>query len=170
MLKNLFTRTKTDQSEALYAAIVAAARQPRFYADWGVPDTMDGRFDILMLHMFLVLDRLHVEGPAAAAFAQALTDRFFASLDAALREAGVGDLTVGKKVRKMAEAFYGRVSAYQASLKVEDDTLRDALARNVFAGIEVNHATDLANWTRLAHAALAKQSWTDLAAGTVRFT
>jgi cytochrome b pre-mRNA-processing protein 3 len=170
VLAKLFTRAKPDPSAALYAAIVAAARQPRFYAECGVPDTMDGRFDILVLHMFLVLDRLHAEGPSAADFTQKLTDRFFAELDAALREVGVGDLTVGKKVRKMAEAFYGRVSAYRAGLKVEDESLRDAIVRNIFAGVDPTHAADLARWTRQAHAALARQKHADLVEGKVSFT
>ncbi len=95
---------KPDASQVLYERIVAAARQEVFYAQWAVPDTVDGRFDMIALHLFLVLDRLKGEGPAVEAFRQVLTDTFFQDMDRSLREMGVGDISVGKKVRKMAEA------------------------------------------------------------------
>jgi cytochrome b pre-mRNA-processing protein 3 len=95
---------------------VAAARQEVFYARWAVPDTVDGRFDMIALHLFLVLERLKGEGQAVEDFRQVLTDTFFQDMDRSLREMGVGDISVGKKVRKMAEAFYGRVQAYAAAL------------------------------------------------------
>jgi cytochrome b pre-mRNA-processing protein 3 len=168
VLKKLFAQRKADPSEALYAAIVAAARQPRFYAEWGVPDTMDGRFDVLVLHVFLVLERLRGEA-STSALQQSLTDRFFAQMDAALREAGVGDLAVGKKVRKMAEAFYGRAKAYRTGLAQRDADLETALARNVYAGAGSSHAKSLAEWTRQAHAALAQQQTAEIAKGSVTF-
>jgi cytochrome b pre-mRNA-processing protein 3 len=168
VLKKLFARRKADPSEALYAAIVAAARQPRFYAEWRVPDTMDGRFDILVLHMFLALERLRGE-TSTSELQQALTDRFFAQMDAALREAGVGDLAVGKKVRKMAEAFYGRAKAYRMGLAQQDKDLEQALARNVYAGTDSSHAKILAEWTRQAHVTLARQQTAAIAKGSVIF-
>jgi cytochrome b pre-mRNA-processing protein 3 len=168
VLKKLFARKKADPSEALYAAIVAAARQPRFYAGWGVPDTMDGRFDMLVLHMFLVLERLRGDA-STSDLQQALTDRFFAQMDAALREAGVGDLTVGKKVRKMAEAFYGRAKAYRTGLAQRDEDLAKALARNIYADADSSHANSVAKWTRQAHAALARQQTAEIAKGSVTF-
>jgi cytochrome b pre-mRNA-processing protein 3 len=169
ILRWLFGRAKIDPSEALYAAIVAAARQEKFHADWGVPDTMDGRFDMLALHMFLVLDRLRAFGEEAKDLSQALTDRFFAEMDAALRQVGVGDLSVGKKVRKMAEAFYGRVSVYTAALEKDDGKLREALARNIYAGVDSSRSDVLAKWTRNARKILANQDFSAFAKGLVRF-
>jgi cytochrome b pre-mRNA-processing protein 3 len=170
MLKQLFARKPVDPTDALYAEIVAAARQPRFYAQWGVPDTIDGRFDMLALHMFLVLDRLHRAGEGYSEFTQLLTNRFFAEMDAALREVGVGDLVVGKKVRKMAEAFYGRVTAYRAGLREDGDTLRDAIARNIYAGTDASHAQALANWVRAVRTSLQDQEPAAMTRGEVRFT
>lgn len=136
MILSLFKRKASRNSiRSIYGAIVAAARHPRFYADWGVPDTVDGRYDMIVLHAVLVLDRLGEEGEAAQGLAQGLTDEVFADMDRSLREMGVGDLSVGKKVRRMAEVFYGRARAYAGALKAEDaGDLAEALHRNVFAG------------------------------------
>jgi cytochrome b pre-mRNA-processing protein 3 len=167
ILKALFGRKPADPSEALYAAIVAAARQEKFYAVWGVPDSMDGRFDMQVLHMYLVLERLGESGVEAEALRQTLTDRFFAAMDAALREVGVGDLAVGKKVRKMAEAFFGRIKAYSAATTEND--LRDAFARNIYAGAEAGRAGALATWTIQARQVLKTQALDAVARGDVRF-
>jgi cytochrome b pre-mRNA-processing protein 3 len=169
ILERLFGKRKADPSEALYAAIVAAARHEKFYAEWHVPDTLDGRFDMMILHMFLTLDRLRAFGPEAEPLRQALTDRFFAAMDAALREIGVGDLSVGKKVRKMAEAFYGRVAAYSTAMEEGQTELQEALARNVFADAESSSAKQLAGWTMRARDILATQDFEALLAGQVRF-
>jgi cytochrome b pre-mRNA-processing protein 3 len=128
ILNRLFKRS-TKAERKCYEAIVAAARHPLFYADWNVPDTLDGRFDMISLHAFLVLDRLKGEEQA---FRQALVDELFADMDRSLREMGVGDISVGKKVRKMAEVFYGRVAAYNQALAGEDGALAAAIARNIF--------------------------------------
>jgi cytochrome b pre-mRNA-processing protein 3 len=167
ILKALFGRKPPDPSEALYAAIVAAARREKFYAAWGVPDTLDGRFDMQVLHMYLVLDRLAQFGTDSDALRQALTDRFFSAMDAALREVGVGDITVGKKVRKMAEAFFGRVTAYKSA--GNEDSLRDALVRNIYTGGKTTHAADLARWTLNARELLKGQTLEAIARGEVRF-
>jgi cytochrome b pre-mRNA-processing protein 3 len=136
MILSLFKRKASRNSvRAVYGAIVAAARHPRPYAEWGVPDTVDGRYDMIVLHAVAVLDRLSGEGEAARSFAQGLTDEVFADMDRSLREMGVGDLSVGKKVRRMAEVFYGRARAYQAALQAQDaGGLAEAVYRNVFAG------------------------------------
>ena len=136
MIGSLFKRKASRSSlRAVYGAIVAAARHPRFYAEWGVPDTVDGRYDMIILHAVVVLDRLGDDGEAARSLAQGLTDEIFADMDRSLREMGVGDLSVGKKVRRMAEVFYGRARAYGAALRARDaDRLAEALYRNVFAG------------------------------------
>ena len=117
MILKRFFQSSTLPVRPLYEAIVAAARHPVAYAEWGVPDTLDGRFDMITLHMFLVLDRLKGEDRA---FRQELVDEFFRDMDRSLRELGVGDLSVGKKVRKMAEVFYGRLAAYDRALAGSD--------------------------------------------------
>lgn len=138
MILSLFKRKASRNSiRAVYGAIVAAARHPRFYAEWGVPDTVDGRYDMIIYHAVPVIDRLSREGEAAKGFAQGLTDEVFADMDRSLREMGVGDLSVGKKVRRMAEVFYGRARAYTAALAAGDvEALTEALGRNIFAGVE----------------------------------
>jgi cytochrome b pre-mRNA-processing protein 3 len=128
ILKRLFQRPPPAEREG-YAAIVAAARHPLLYAECGVEDSLDGRFDMIALHAFLVLDRLK---GADAAFRQALVDELFQDMDRSLREMGVGDLSVGKKVRKMAEVFYGRIAAYDRALAGPEGELAAAIARNVF--------------------------------------
>jgi cytochrome b pre-mRNA-processing protein 3 len=107
---------RQDDADRLYAGIVARAREPVFYSELEVPDTVDGRFELVALHAFLVLQRLKAERAAAKALAQAVFDLMFADFDRALREMGTGDLSVGKEVRRMAEAFYGRVAAYERAL------------------------------------------------------
>jgi cytochrome b pre-mRNA-processing protein 3 len=166
ILKRLFQRSaKAERS--CYEAIVAAARHPTFYADWGVPDTLDGRFDMIALYTFLVLDRLKGEEPA---FRQALVDEFFADMDRSLREMGVGDLSVGKKVRKMAEAFYGRLAAYDQALAGEAAALEGALARNIFPDQpESPGARLLAAHVMAERANLAGQNTSGIAAGRVSF-
>lgn len=166
-LKRLFFRGP-DASQSLYEAIVAAARRPVFYADWAVPDTLDGRFDMISLHVFLVLDRLKGEGGKVESFRQRLIDTFFLDMDRSLREMGVGDLSVGKKVRKMSEVFYGRVQAYDAALKTGVG-LDEALRRNVYAGLETEDGTRLAAWVHAAREHLRKQSPGEIVSGHVEF-
>lgn len=128
IFKRLFARSD-PAPRAVYEAIVAAARHPALYAHWGVPDTLDGRFDLVTLHAYLVLDRLK---GGAKAFRQELVDEVFRDMDRSLRELGVSDVSVGKKVRKMAEVFYGRVAAYDKALDGSRSDLQDALVRNIY--------------------------------------
>jgi cytochrome b pre-mRNA-processing protein 3 len=113
---------------------VAAARQPWFYQALGVPDTLDGRFDLVGLHAFLVIRRLSALPPPGPDLAQAVFDAMFSDMDINLREMGVSDLAVGKRVRAMWEAFHGRAAAYEAALADGDLALAEALARNVWRG------------------------------------
>jgi cytochrome b pre-mRNA-processing protein 3 len=146
---------------------VAAARHPGFYANWGVPDSIDGRFDMIILHGFLVLDRLKGQ---AADFRQALVDEIFRDMDRSLREMGAGDLTVGKKVRKMAEVFYGRVAAYDQAIAEGGDGLDAAVARNVFPeGAPGDGPRRLASYVQQSRAHLLGQDAAAIAAGAVRF-
>lgn len=131
-LASLFRKTpEADSAERLYSAVVAQARRPEFYARLGVPDTVDGRFELIALHAFLVLRRLRADGEAVAA--QALFDRMFDDMDRSLREMGAGDLGVGRRVKAMAQAFYGRIVAYGAGLDHDGAKLADALRRNLYA-------------------------------------
>src|SRR5262249_18572993 len=127
-----------DTIERLYGAVVAQARRPAFYLRFGVPDTLDGRFDMIALHVFLVMRRLKAEGEEGRALSQALANRFFADLDRSLREMGVGDLGVGRRVKVMAKAFYGRIAAYEAGLNSGDTALGEALKRNLYGTVSAS--------------------------------
>ena len=129
ILERLFKRREKPEAR-LYGAIVAAARHPRFYENMGVPDSIEGRFEMLVLHLFLVLNRLKDEG--VEDLRQRLTDEFFTDMDRSLRELGVSDVAVGKKVRRMAKSYYGRVTAYDRALKAGPSELEDAIARNIY--------------------------------------
>lgn len=166
ILKRLFRRSSTSE-RSCYEAIVAAARHPVFYADWGVPDTLDGRFDMISLHAFLVLDRLK---GSQQAFRQALVDELFDDMDRSLREMGVGDISVGKKVRKMAEVFYGRVAAYDLALAGPEGGLKAAIARNIFPdGQDVPGPGLLSVHVTGQRTHLASQDASVIAGGTVHF-
>jgi cytochrome b pre-mRNA-processing protein 3 len=131
---NLFSRTKSIPSvDLVYGDIVAVARLPLLYRDYGVPDTVMGRFEVLGLHVALVLRRLKALPPPADSLAQDVVDQFFAELDSSLREIGIGDVSVPKKIKKLGQAFYGRAQAYHEALLIEaaSDSLEQALARNV---------------------------------------
>ncbi|HEU0083110.1 MAG TPA: ubiquinol-cytochrome C chaperone family protein [Bradyrhizobium sp.] len=141
--------------EAIYGMIVAQAREPWFYRQLGVPDTVDGRFDMVLLHLWLVLRRLRrLEG--GAGLGQALFDHFCSDMDANLREMGVGDLTVPKRMQKFGEAFYGRAAAYDAALAAGAEQLAQALCRNVLDGRDMAKARQLAAYASAASAALAE--------------
>jgi len=135
-----WTLFKPDPNAAsaarLYDAIVTQARQPDFYVAGGVPDSIDGRFEMIALHMFLVLNRLKAEHAATDEFAQALFDAMFADLDRGLREMGATDMGVGKRVKEMATGFYGRVAAYEKGLTGDDATLTEALKRNLYGTVQ----------------------------------
>ena len=125
-------RGPAEDAKRLYDAVVAGARRRGFYAAGGVPDTLDGRFELLALHAYLVLRRLKGES-AAGEIGQALFDAMFLDMDESLREIGVGDLSVGRRVKQMAEAFYGRIAAYDEGLATADPKpLEAALARNLY--------------------------------------
>lgn len=155
---------------AAYSHIVARAREPRFFARWGVPDTLDGRFETLALHAFLALNRLKSE-PQAKAFAQDLFDTMFADLDRTVREMGATDMGVGRYVKAMARGFYGRIAAYDVGLKGGNGALEDALRRNLYGTVapsaaEVERA---AHYVRAQQAALGAVPLAQLLSGEVPF-
>src|ERR1700739_4117771 len=139
MLK-LLRRPSTSRvaAERLHAAAVAQARRPALYARMGAPDTIEGRFELLCAHVILLLDRLKGEPGSLAETRQALFDVFVSHLDGAMREMGVGDLAMGKRMRRLAEAFYGRLQAYEAAFNVlpERGSLESVVARTILDGVE----------------------------------
>jgi cytochrome b pre-mRNA-processing protein 3 len=156
---------------AAYGHIVARAREPVFFAGWGVPDTLDGRFEMLALHAFLVLNRLKAEHAATGGFAQDLFDTMFADMDRGLREMGASDLGVGRHVKAMARGFYGRVAAYERGLDGGEAALEEALRRNLFGTAEPDAArlAAAARYVRRQAAALALVPASALLAGEVPF-
>jgi cytochrome b pre-mRNA-processing protein 3 len=173
-LKRIFGSERAARrqiTDRLYDQIVAAARQPPLYADWDVPDTPLGRYEMVALHVFLILHRLRGETGAGAQLAQDLTDTFFADLDHSIRELGIGDLGVPKRMKKLARMFYGRAAAYGEAVERGDAALlSQALARNVRPGeADWNAAGELARYALAANAALVRQPVADIVAGRLAF-
>jgi cytochrome b pre-mRNA-processing protein 3 len=173
-LTRLFTRpSETEPADALYGIAVARAREPAFYRDLGVPDTVEGRFEMISLHVYLILHRLKngsgVTGHEGA-LGQALFDVMFADMDRSLREMGVGDLGVGRRVKTMAEAFYGRIRAYDDGLAAGEPALARALARNVLDSSESGpEGAALARYVVESIRALADVPDAELACGEAVF-
>ena len=156
----------------LYGAAVAAAREPYLYAALGVPDTLDGRFDLVGLHAFLLIRRLRHMPEPGPALAQAVFDAMFADMDINLRELGVGDMSIGKRVRAMWEAFHGRAVAYEAAMDQPDNAqLAEAIGRNVWRNepSPAGAADALARLARSQDAHLAGQPLAMLQRGEVGF-
>lgn len=171
MILPLFRRgARPDTISALYGTIVAQARLPCFYQDYSVPDTVNGRFDLIVLHLTLVLDRL-IADVALRDSGQGLFDRFCADMDDNLREMGIGDLAVPKKMRAFGEAFYGRAAAYREAMVGNDpQALALVLERNVYGSIGADTAAArLAAYMRVAARDLASQDSRRVAAGMLRF-
>jgi cytochrome b pre-mRNA-processing protein 3 len=174
MFQRLFGRQRRANravTDALYGAIVAAARQPTFYSEWQVPDTPLGRFEMLSVHMFLFLHRMREEPGAAKDLAQSLTDTFFLDVEHSLRELGIGDLGVPKRMKKLARMFYGRAVAYTEALERRDRAaLAEALARNIRPEAENwPEAAGLADYVVEADRQLAGQAVGAILAGGLSF-
>jgi cytochrome b pre-mRNA-processing protein 3 len=171
MIRPLF-RTPSRTIAALYGAIVAQARDACLYEDYRVPDTVLGRFDVIVLHLALVLRRLRAGGGETAALAQGLFDAFCRDMDHNLREMGISDQGVPRQMRHVGEAFYGRARAYEAALSDGGDGgLTQALARNVYAEAREPQiaAERLAAYVRQVVDCLDEVSLEELAHGRVRF-
>ena len=173
MITRMFRQDRTEHpAAAVYVRLVEQSRRPEFYLHCGVPDTLDGRFDMLVLHVFVVLDRLAGQGEREEAFAQSLFDHLFADMDVNLREMGVGDLSVGKKVRQMAEAFYGRARAYHDGLQAGDDeAVAAALRRNLFRSTvpAAEHVGAMTAYLRREWTNMAKMPFEVLLTGRICF-
>ena len=168
-----FTERRRNRTNAarLYGVIVAQARLPVFYQGLGVPDTLEGRFLVLSLHLFAVLQRLKAQGAQALALAQELTDRFSADMETVLREIGVGDLGVPKKMRRLATASASLWDAFERAEKAGEEAVAGVLA----GALPGDQALGEAASTRLAHYLMEAvrefetQSLASLSAGEVRF-
>ena len=176
MLLDRLFRPRAAQSagRALYARAVEQSRSPGLYADLGAPDTAEGRFEIYSLHVVLLLDRLRAhdgrgQGEAARDVSQALFDAYLKDLDHALRELGVGDLSVGRKMRKLGEAFYGRGKSYEAAFAAlpDEGPLQALIVRTVYAEADAAPAPRLVAYVLAQRAALADQPLETLTAGEV---
>lgn len=169
---NPFGRNPHEEpARSLYRAAVAQARRPEFYADFGVPDTFDGRFELVALHVFLVLHRFRQDHPQAAGLAQGVFDAMFLDMDQSLRELGAGDLGVGRRVKRMAQGFYGRIAAYDEGLRGPGDVLNAALARNLYGTVDPDPACveAIAAYMRRQVDVLAGQGLAALSAGALAF-
>jgi cytochrome b pre-mRNA-processing protein 3 len=158
----------------LYKTIVTQSRTPGFYLDCGVPDTVDGRFDMIALHTFLVLHRLKKNHTETSSLNQALFDLLFADMDQNLREMGVGDLSVGKKIKKMTAAFQGRLVAYENALQSAGESvgeLEGALKRNLFRHVDPdpNHVKKIAQYVLSQVSGLEHIPTESLSRGDVAF-
>lgn len=154
--------------EAIYGMIVTQAREPIFYRDLGVPDTVDGRFDLLLLHLWLLLRRLR-SAAGGQELAQDLFDRFCEDMDDNLREMGVGDQTVPKRMRAFGEAFYGRVQAYDQALDAGGEALAQAICKNILNGGAMDQARQLAVYANAAAADLGRTEEAMLLRGSFKF-
>lgn len=171
--------------EGLYAEIVRRTRQPHAYLEWHVPDTLDGRFDMLVLHAYAVYRRLGALAREQAAasgrepheteagsLSQALFDHMIRDWDSNLREAGVSDMRIGSRMKKLGRSFYGRVATYDDALAKDDNgRLADALDRNVYQKVAAppDGLAALVTYVRAIVAAADAWTWDDLAQGIARF-
>ena len=151
-LRNLFKSDPVrDAAHDLYVAAVEQARRPGFYLHAGVPDSTEGRFDMVVLHAFLAIHRLKSEDGHPKAVAQHLYNVMFDDMDRSLREMGVGDFGIGHKVNRLSKAFFGRVQAYETAIAdADDDALEEALGRNLFGTVQPSpeHLTAMAAYVR----------------------
>ncbi len=174
MFHRMFGRARNANREitdALYAAIVASARQEKFYSDWNVPDTPLGRFEMLSLHMFLFQHRLRGETGASRELAQTLIETFFSDVDHSLRELGIADAGIPRRMKKLARMYYGRTKAYDDALEQQDAAaLSAALKRNVLPDAEHwPEAGEMAAYVFAAQAMLKAQGSEAICAGTIAF-
>ncbi len=166
------SRKHTKVASALYSSILIQARLPVFYTDFGVQDTIDGRFDMIVLHAHIVFDRLKDGTTKEQEIAQAVFDLMFADLDQNLREMGVGDVGVSKRIKVMAEAFYGRANAYANGMREQDNSvLTNALRRNLYRNsVAIDYQIlGISSYMRNQVAHLKSQELSELIQGNVSF-
>jgi cytochrome b pre-mRNA-processing protein 3 len=169
-LKRLFQAPKFQaEGRQLYRQIAERARRPVFFTEYGVPDTIDGRFEMLSLHGYALFHGLKGKGAEADALGQAAYDAMFADLDASLREMGVADLGVGKRIKAMTEALNGRIQAYDRGFETSDSELEQAVRRNVYGTTTPSDAQVLrmADYLRGIRAAFVQASFEEMCNGRV---
>jgi cytochrome b pre-mRNA-processing protein 3 len=170
LLQRLFpARPGPGAGRLLYDAAARQARRPEFYRDLGAPDTVEGRFELYSLHVALLLIRLKGQGQIAAASAQALFDVHVRALDDALREIGISDVKVGRHMKKLGEAFYGRLKSYEDAISAlpEEAGILGLLGRTVLEGRPDAEIRALAAYVARAAAALSVQGMEELLEGRV---
>jgi len=155
----------------LYVAAAEQSRHPALYETYGIPDTLDGRFDALVLHVFLILHRLRRQGDAALELGHEVVEVLVGDMDRTLRETGIADVGVGKRVKTMLKAFYGRIGAYDSGLSDTQGGLEDGLLRNIYRGDAPGPeaVAGLADYVRYQAAVLAEQPLAAFLAGEARF-
>lgn len=154
----------------VYHSTVVRAREPIFYNNFGVPDSLDGRFDMISVHVFLILHRLKGGSRAAQRLAQDIFDVMFSDMDRSLREIGVGDLSVGRKVKAMAKALNGRITHYDKGLNREA-SLEEALMRNLYRGQQPSGRIlfSIAQYMRDVSVFLDQQDENDILKGHIKW-
>lgn len=172
MLAWFSSRTADDRKATdLYGAVVAAARRPHFFATCGIPDTPEGRYEVLVLHLWLLVERLKAAGASGEGLARLVMEAFVVDMDDNMREMGVGDLTVPKKVKRAAAAFYERANAYRAGIgSGHGEALQEALVR--FIPDLAAHPTGsaaVAGYVRAASSQMASQADRDVLSGSIAF-
>lgn len=167
MLQNLFRiRPRERLGQTLYELAVRQARDPGFYTRLGVADRIDARFELYTLHVLLLVMRLRDEGERGGEIGQDLFDTYVSALDNALRELGVGDISVGKKMRKLGEALYGRMMAWETPLRDNDPiVLAEGLARNVYESEDPAAGAALAAYALNSRVQLGVQTFDAVVAG-----
>lgn len=171
-MRRLFgSKLHEESARSLYAGIVQQARQPEFFLACGLPDSVDGRFDVLVLHVFLVMHRLKQDRAETADLSQALFDILFQDMDESLREMGAGDMGVGRRIKAMAEGFYGRILAYERALDQGGDALEQCVRRNLYGAADPGpgQVRSVAHYIAREVAFLATQDPERLAQGQVAF-
>ncbi len=169
MFSSLFRRSKPSTATRLYAAVVARSRHPALFGPNAMPDSFDGRFELLAMHLYLLHARLRDEGQAGKQLSQEVFDAFIDDMDAALREAAVGDQAVPKRINKMTRVYYGRAGVYDTVLGPEpaeeqqrEQALTTILARNIFPDDEPEKnfmaASRLARYMAHEHTHLQQQA------------
>jgi len=164
-------RSGASNSEKLYGAIVAQARLPIFYQSLGVPDTLEGRFTLLSLHLFSVLHRLKAEGAEGTALVQGLVDRFSQDMETVLRELGVSDLRIPKKMRGLAASSMGLLQAYDSAFAKGQSSLAAAITAALPDNTENAELSSeaLASYLLACATVLKQQTFASLLAGAIKF-
>jgi len=168
----VFSRSSKRIAAELYASVVAAARMPEFYTGLQVPDTVEGRYEMIVLHVVLLLRRMRQPDAGQKRLSQALVDIMAADLDRSIRELGVGDMSVGKFMKRLGEGLYGRAAAYDKALDDHDvPALEMAVLRNVFDSYEPDDGilAAIADYVQKQQDHLAAQPAAQIAAGAIDF-